>query len=147
MTSLNSHRKLLKFSTIWEIILSVLRTQSRSVRDIALSSFDTNPTNVQIRPEDNVHQHSPQNGGGSAYPTWTYPRRFWQFKGTYIPVCASCLQAGELGLLEESLVKLCLEYSESLDEEVALSEDLEESQSLLCSLVKGILDHFCWSSK
>lgn len=49
------------------------------------------------------------------------------------------LQAGEVDLLEESLVKLCLEYSESLEDEAALSENLEESQSLFCSSFRGIL--------
>ena len=49
------------------------------------------------------------------------------------------LQAGEVDLLEESLVKLCLEYSESLEDEAALSENLEESQLLFCSSFRGIL--------
>lgn len=56
------------------------------------------------------------------------------------------LHAGELGLLEESLLKLCLEYSESLEEAV-LSERREESESLLCSSLRGILIHFSCYSK
>lgn len=52
-----------------------------------------------------------------------------------------CLQAGELGLLEESLLKLCLEYSESLEEAV-LSERREESESLFWSSLRGIVIHF-----
>lgn len=51
------------------------------------------------------------------------------------------LHAGELGLLEESLLKLCLEYSESLEEAV-LSESREESESLFCSSLRGILIPF-----
>lgn len=55
------------------------------------------------------------------------------------------LQAGELDLLEESLVKLCLEHSQSL-REAMLSENREESESLgwsspthCFSPLKGIL--------
>lgn len=51
------------------------------------------------------------------------------------------LHAGELGLLEESLLKLCLEYSESLEEAV-LSERREESESLFWSSLRGILIPF-----
>lgn len=56
------------------------------------------------------------------------------------------LHAGELGLLEESLLKLCLEYSESLEETV-LSERREESESLFWSSLRGILIHFSCYSK
>lgn len=58
------------------------------------------------------------------------------------------LHAGELGLLEESLLKLCLEYSESLEEAV-LSEKREESESLFWSSLRGILIPFtpCLHSK
>lgn len=53
------------------------------------------------------------------------------------------LHAGELGLLEESLLKLCLEYSESLEEAV-LSERREESESLFWSSLRGIVLPFSW---
>lgn len=57
------------------------------------------------------------------------------------------LHAGELGLLEESLLKLCLEYSVSLEAAV-LSERREDSESLLCSSLRGILIHFrCYSTQ
>lgn len=60
------------------------------------------------------------------------------------------VEAGELDLLEESLVKLCPEHSESLSEAM-LSENREESESLgwsspthCFSPLKGIL---CYSSE
>lgn len=49
-------------------------------------------------------------------------------------------------MLEESLLKLCLEYSESLEEAV-LSERREESESLFWSSLRGILIHFSCYSK
>lgn len=51
------------------------------------------------------------------------------------------LHTGELGLLEESLLKLWLEYSVSLEETV-LSESREESESLFWSSLRGILNPF-----
>ena len=95
---------------------------------------------------DDARPTEPQQGGRSRFSVL---KPSTHARTTPAPsLCAPVsLHAGELDLLDESLVKLCLEHSQSLSEAV-LSDNRAESASLgwsspthCFSSLKGILCH------